>query len=286
MTTPAAFPAISVSEAYARLTGPGSPFEIEQREISGVRLRVWKNAPPTLREAFAAGRAFGGKTFLVHGEDRVSFEGFARAALNVATVLRDLGVAKGDRVAIAMRNLPEWPVAFFGAVLVGAIATPLNAWGTGPELEYGLTDSGAKVAFLDRERLERLFEHLHACPALVRVLVCREGEEVAHPLVGKLEDWIGEPNGWAGLPDRAFPRSISRRRTTRRCSTLRARRASRRARSARIAIPARRSWRGPSPWPSRICGAAKPRRRRIRTRRRSRCCFRFHFSIRRVARRF
>ena len=205
MTTPAAFPAISISEAYARLTGPGSPFEIEQREISGVRLRVWKNAPPTLREAFAAGRAFGGKTFLVHGEDRVSFEGFARAALNVATVLRDLGVGKGDRVAIAMRNLPEWPVAFFGAVLVGAIATPLNAWGTGPELEYGLTNSGAKVAFLDRERLERLFEHLHACPALVRVLVCREGEEVAHPLVGKLEDLIGEPNGWAGLPDRAFP---------------------------------------------------------------------------------
>ena len=205
MTTPAAFPAISISEAYARLTGPGSPFEIEQREISGVRLRVWKNAPPTLREAFAAGRAFGGKTFLVHGEDRVSFEGFARAALNVATVLRDLGVGKGDRVAIAMRNLPEWPVAFFGAALVGAIATPLNAWGTGPELEYGLTDLGAKVAFLDRERLERLFEHLHACPALVRVLVCREGEEVAHPLVGKLEDLIGEPNGWAGLPDRAFP---------------------------------------------------------------------------------
>src|SRR6202453_2545987 len=199
------FPAISVQEAYARLTGPGAPFEIARREISGVPLRIWKNAPPTLRQAFTASRAFGGKTFLVHGEDRVSFEGFARAALAVAAALTDLGVRKGDRVAIAMRNLPEWPVAFFGAVLAGAIATPLNAWGTGPELEYGLTDSGAKVAFLDRERLERLFEHLHACPALVRVVVCREGEEVAHPLVGKLEDLIGEPNGWAGLPDRAFP---------------------------------------------------------------------------------
>src|SRR5271170_7590819 len=205
MTTAAAFPAISISEAYARLTGSGSPFEIERREISGVRLRVWKNAPPTLREAFAAGCSFGGKIFLVHGEDRVSFEGFARAALNVATVLRDLGVGKGDRVAIAMRNLPEWPVAFFGAVLVGAIATPLNAWGTGPELEYGLTDSGAKVAIVDRERLERLFEHLPNCPDLARVVVSRETEEVAHPLVSRLEDLIGEPNGWAGLPQRAFP---------------------------------------------------------------------------------
>ena len=199
------FPAISVQEAYARLTGPGAPFEIARREISGVPLRIWKNAPPTLRQAFTAGRAFGGKTFLVHGEDRVSFEGFARAALAIAAALTDLGVRKGDRVAIAMRNLPEWPVAFFGAALVGAIATPLNAWGTGPELEYGLTDSGAKVAFLDRERLERLFEHLHACPALVRVLVCRESEEVAHPLVDKLEDLIGDPDAWAALPDRALP---------------------------------------------------------------------------------
>src|ERR1700685_401636 len=160
MTTAPGFHAISVAEANTRLTAPGSPCEIEPREIAGVRLRVWKHAPPTLRESFAAGRAFGGRTFLVHGEDRVSFEGFARAALVVAAVLRNLGVRKGDRVAIAMRNLPEWPVAFFGAVLVGAIATPLNAWGTGPELEYGLTDSGAKVAFLDRERLGCTFPHL------------------------------------------------------------------------------------------------------------------------------
>ena len=51
------------------------------------------------------------------------------------------GVRKGDRVAIIMRNLPEWSVAFWAASLVGAIVTPLNAWWTGPELEYGLTDA-------------------------------------------------------------------------------------------------------------------------------------------------
>src|SRR6202789_114708 len=133
MTITPAFPAISVQEAYARLTGPGAPFEIAQREISGVPLRIWKNAPPTLKHAFAAGRAFGGKTFLVHGEDRVSFEGFARATLAVAAALTDLGVRKGDRVAIAMRNLPEWPVAFFGAVLAGAMPRALDPWGAGAE---------------------------------------------------------------------------------------------------------------------------------------------------------
>ena len=205
MTAPGRFPAIGVAEAHARLTAPGSPFEIEEIEIRGARQRVWKRAPPTLREAFLAGRAYGQKNFLVYNDERASFESFARAALAVAAELQRLGVRKGDRVAIAMRNLPEWPVAFFGAVLIGAIATPLNAWGTGPELEYGLTDSGAKVAFVDRERLERLFEHLPNCPALSQVFVSREGEEVAHPLVSKLEDLIGETNAWGDLPDRPLP---------------------------------------------------------------------------------
>ena len=199
------FPAISVADAHARLTAPGSPFEIEEVEIRGARQRVWKRAPPTLREAFQAGRAFGQRTFLVYNDERASFESFARAALAVSAELQRLGVRKGDRVAIAMRNVPEWPVAFFGTVLVGAIATPLNAWGTGPELEYGLTDSGAKVAFVDRERLERVFEHLPNCPALERVFVSREGEEVAHPLVARLEDLIGETNAWGELPDHPLP---------------------------------------------------------------------------------
>ena len=59
-----------------------------------------------------------------------------------------------------MRNLPEWPVAFFAGILAGAIVTPLNAWWTGPELEYGLADSGAKVAIVDDERLGRIAEYL------------------------------------------------------------------------------------------------------------------------------
>ena len=71
---------------------------------------------------------------------------------------------KGDRVALVMRNLPEWPVAFYAGVSLGAIVTPLNAWWTGPELEYGLTDCGAKVLIVDAERYNRLEEHLPNCP--------------------------------------------------------------------------------------------------------------------------
>jgi long-chain acyl-CoA synthetase len=148
-----AFPAISLAEANAALTRPGSPFEIEERTIRGVRTRVWKNAPPTLRNAFLLGRGYGERTFVVYRDESASYEAFARAALTVAPALQEAGVGKGDRVAIAMRNLPEWPVAFFGCLLAGGVATLLNAWWTGPELEYGLLDSGAKVAIVDRERL-------------------------------------------------------------------------------------------------------------------------------------
>ena len=205
MSDARAFPAVSLAQAHALLTMPGSPFEMEECDVLGRRMRVWKNAPPTLREAFQAGRAHGDKTYLVHGDERATYEGLARAALAIAEELQKIGVRKGDRVAIAMRNLPEWPAAFFGTLLVGAIATPLNAWWTGPELEFGLTNSGAKAAFVDRERLERLFEHLPNCPALERVYVSRESEEVAHPIVAKLEDVIGDVGAWSDLPARPLP---------------------------------------------------------------------------------
>ena len=194
------FPAVSLERAHFLLTRPGSPFEIVERDIRGVRTRVWKNAPPTMRDVFLLARAHGAKTFLVYREERISYDDFARAVLALATELQKAGVQKGDRVAIAMRNLPEWPVAFFACLLVGGIATLLNAWWTGPELEFGLNDSGAKVAIVDRERLERLSEHLHNCPALERIFVSRESEEVGHPKVVKLETAIGEAGSWGLLP--------------------------------------------------------------------------------------
>src|SRR5579863_91920 len=200
-----AFPAVTLAQANAALTAPGAPFEIEERVIRGVRTRVWKNAPPTMREVFLTGRSFGERTFVVYRDERANYESFARAALAIAEALQHAGVKKGDRVAVAMRNLPEWPAVFFGCLLVGGVATLLNAWWTGPELEYGLNDSGAKVAVVDRERLERIAGHLHDCPALERVLVSREGEQVAHPKVAKLEDVTGEVNAWHLLPDRPLP---------------------------------------------------------------------------------
>jgi long-chain acyl-CoA synthetase len=200
-----AVPAMSLAEVHALLTRPGSPFEMEERDIRGVRTRVWKHAPPTMRDVFRLARAHGDKTFVVYGDERVSYEDFARAALAIAEALQQAGVKKGDRVAIAMRNLPEWPAAFFACLLVGGIAVLLNAWWTGPELQYGLNDSGAKVAIVDRERLTRLWDVLDRCPVLECVLVTRETADIAHPKVTKLETITGAPVDWHLLPDRPLP---------------------------------------------------------------------------------
>ncbi|HSZ73678.1 MAG TPA: class I adenylate-forming enzyme family protein [Rhizomicrobium sp.] len=201
----AAWPAMSIAQAHKLLTAPGSIFEMGETEIRGIKTRIWKNAPPTLMHLFLWSRQFADKTFLVYEGDRATFESFARAALAIADELQKQGVKKGDRVAIIMRNLPEWPAIFFGAELVGAIVTPLNAWWTGPELEYGLVDSGSKIAFVDAERLERIAEHLVNCPALERVYVSRHLEELPNPVVHRLEDVTGAVNDWAKLPDRPVP---------------------------------------------------------------------------------
>ncbi|NDU75369.1 AMP-binding protein [Actinomadura sp. DSM 109109] len=125
--------------------------------IRGVPTRVWKNAPPTLRDVLELSRLHGDKDFLVYEEDRLTFaEHHARAVAFARRLVDRYGVAKGDRVAIAMRNYPEWSVAFFGAAVAGAVVVPLNAWWSAAELEYGLADSGAKVLVADAERAGRL----------------------------------------------------------------------------------------------------------------------------------
>jgi acyl-CoA synthetase (AMP-forming)/AMP-acid ligase II len=104
--------------------------------------------------------AFAPNDYLVYGEERLTFGDCHHDVRAAATWLRDQRVQQGDRVAIATRNCPEWVVAFWAIQAIGAVAVPLNAWWTGPELAYGLTDSGSVVCFADDERAERIAPHV------------------------------------------------------------------------------------------------------------------------------
>ncbi len=163
-------------------------------------MRVWKHVPATAAEAFARARAFGICEFLVHRDERVSYDAFVRATLRVAALLAESGVKKGDRVALVMRNLPEWPVVFMAALLAGAIAVPLNAWWTGTELAYAILDCGARFVFTDAERLARLKD---LPPSVTRVFVTRAANPPASVTV--LEDVIGAPAHWGDLPQGPMP---------------------------------------------------------------------------------
>ena len=97
------------------------------------------------------------KTFVVLGEERYSYGDAYRLAAQFAAALRErYGIVPGDRVAIAMRNNPQWMLAFMGTLLAGAIVVPMNSWWTGEELEYGLDDCGAGVVVVDPERASRV----------------------------------------------------------------------------------------------------------------------------------
>jgi long-chain acyl-CoA synthetase len=152
----------SYAEIDAALCAPGTPFEIETAEVFGRTARLWRNAPGCLGDALAMGKAAGnGRDFFVLGEERLSHDRHYELVAALAQALVDeLGVTKGDRVAIAMRNLPEWSVAFFATTMVGAIAVPLNAFWNGAELAFAVTDSDPKVVIADGERLERLAPHV------------------------------------------------------------------------------------------------------------------------------
>lgn len=198
------WPAMTLKQAEALLTAPGQRFEMETIDIRGVPTRVWKNAPPHMAALVALSRTHGERLATIYEDERVSYAAQYKAIAALAEALRAGGVGKGDLVAIAMRNLPEWPVAFFAATVIGAIAVPLNAWWTGEELAYGLADSGAHVLICDDERWERVEPLRAGLPDLARVIVSR----AARPLpaeVERLEALIGTPHDWSALPEGALP---------------------------------------------------------------------------------
>jgi long-chain acyl-CoA synthetase len=187
---------MSIAQAHALLAAPGSMLEVGEETIRGIKVKVWKNAPPTLRHLFDLAAGFAPRDHLVLEDERATVGQTRAAGIAFARRLIDDGVKPGDRVAIIMRNLPEWPAAFWGAVLAGAIVTPLNAWWTGPELEYGLQDSGSSILIVDVERYERVREHLPKCPDVRKVYVSRAKEEIADPLVTRWESAIGPVSAW------------------------------------------------------------------------------------------
>ncbi len=144
--------------AWNELTAPGAPFEIIRIPVLGQELRAYKNAPPTIRHFWLSTAAYGERTYLVYGDERITYaEAHARVAA-IANWILDAGVKPGDRVAIAMRNYPEWMLIYWACACIGVAAVGMNAWWVPEEMAYAFKDSAPKIIFCDPERLERIIE--------------------------------------------------------------------------------------------------------------------------------
>lgn len=196
------WPAMTLKEAEAKLCVPGSRFEIGSAVIHGRNLRIWSNLPANMAELAKEVRAkHGEREFLVFNDERVTYDGWFRAVATLADHLVGQGVRPGDRVAIAMRNLPEWPVSLFAGAVCGAIVVPLNAWWTGDELTYALEQSGSTLLICDEDRLNRLTTGDADFANRIKVIVTRS----VNSSVPTLEAIIGLPSNYGSLPDLPLP---------------------------------------------------------------------------------
>jgi len=158
-----------VTDPFAQLTGPGGPFEIVVEDVFGHPTQVYRERMRSLRELFAQGAARADIDWLVQGDRRYTFGDHDRLVRELARNLADLGVERGDRVALVSANVPEWVMTFWAVAVLGATLVPLNAWWKAEELEFGLTDSGSKVLIADSRRFASLEDRLDSIPTLEHV---------------------------------------------------------------------------------------------------------------------
>jgi acyl-CoA synthetase (AMP-forming)/AMP-acid ligase II len=189
--------------AWQDLTARGSGFEMQEIVVRGAPMRVFTSAPPSLRSIWELAQLHGDKPYLVFEDEHYTYAEIAAQVRSLAHLLRDThGVQHGDRVAIAMRNYPEWVVSFWATVSIGAAAVGINAWWTSHEIAYGLSDSRPKVLIADDERLERVLpvlDELRAATPL-HVIAIRSDR----PLPADASRWadvVDPANAPATLPD-------------------------------------------------------------------------------------
>ncbi|MEX2578008.1 MAG: AMP-binding protein [Verrucomicrobiales bacterium] len=92
-----------------------------------------------------ASRIFPDETAIVFGEQRLGYAEAEDLSSRAAALLAEAGIEKGDRVALRLGNVPAFPVWYYAALRLGAIAVSVNTRLTGEEADFILSDCGAKI---------------------------------------------------------------------------------------------------------------------------------------------
>ena len=146
---------------WEELTGPGGAFEISTIQVRGAPMRTFAAAPNSLRDVWGASLAFDERPYLVYQEETLTYAQTHENVDRIAAFMNAQGLAPGDRVAIAMRNFPEWMQCYWATVASGLTVVGMNAWWVEDEMNYALNDSSPKLLIADEERLTR-FESIRS----------------------------------------------------------------------------------------------------------------------------
>jgi long-chain acyl-CoA synthetase len=186
-------------DAWSELTAAGQIFQIETIEVRGAPMLSYTLAPASLRDIWLGTAAYGDREYLIYENERYTYTQAHDQVASIANWLRQQGVQPGDRVAIAMRNYPEWMLGYWAAVSMGAVVVGMNAWWVPEEMRFALNDSAPKVMICDQERLARFGEISQDFPELV-VTAVRLTEESADYVV----PWADVINAEPAMPETAI----------------------------------------------------------------------------------
>jgi acyl-CoA synthetase (AMP-forming)/AMP-acid ligase II len=143
-------------ETLAQVIGPGGRLVIGEDDQGRAIVANFPATIPALLRTFCSLNAEA--EAVVADEERLTFADLDRISERLARGLAARGIAKGDRVAIAMRNCPAWIVCYMAIVKAGAVATLLNGWWEPLEMEHAIRLTEPKLIIADAPRARRIAE--------------------------------------------------------------------------------------------------------------------------------
>jgi benzoate-CoA ligase family protein len=148
------------------------------------------NVATLLDDNLAAGRA--DKIAVVCGEERLTYgELFARVCA-MGRALHALGIRREERVLLILDDTPTFPVAFWGAIRIGAVPVPINPLLRGDDYRFFVDDTYARAVVAEPTYLEKLTQALQGLPQLPTVMATGDGSTSARRLADLLAEHAGE----------------------------------------------------------------------------------------------
>ncbi|MBN1558683.1 AMP-binding protein [candidate division KSB1 bacterium] len=174
--------------------------------------------PTLVSQLYHSAQSAPSQRALVIEDTEITYHSFINAVKKLAGGLVELGIEKGDRVAILLPNVPHFCISYYAILAANGIAVPLNFMHNAKELEHQLKDSGAKILIVWQAFLPQVLSAYQTASTCVELLVLgdrafKESKSLTHiithsmPLASELsisESDVAVINYTSGIADEAM----------------------------------------------------------------------------------